>query len=118
DAPWGIFIAPDQRIPGYETFSYFHPAFFYESVLNLFLFSLLYSLLQRKRPLGSVTMLYFIGYGVIRFFMDFVRIDPMPLFAGLRFSQWISIVFIFTSVFFLLKQKTAHHWRDGRESNF
>lgn len=107
--PWGIFVSEDQRVAGYESFSYFHPVFFYESILNLLLFVVLYSQLKRKRPIGSVTIFYFVGYGVIRFFMDFVRIDPMPMFVGLRYSQWISLIFIIVSAiaYFLFRSHKA-----------
>ncbi|MEA1958749.1 MAG: prolipoprotein diacylglyceryl transferase, partial [Chloroflexota bacterium] len=35
DLPWAIYIAPANRVTGYESFEHFHPLFFYESMLNL-----------------------------------------------------------------------------------
>ena len=36
---YGIFIALEKRVKGFEEFNYFQPSFFYESFLNLILFS-------------------------------------------------------------------------------
>jgi len=35
DLPWGIYIAPQNRLLGYKAFEYFHPLFLYESIWNL-----------------------------------------------------------------------------------
>ena len=116
DLPWGIFIEPVNRVPGFESFTHFHPVFFYESVLNALLFLSLFLLIRIKRPEGFVASVYLMGYGIIRFLVDFVRIDPMPTALGLRSSQWISLAFVAAGLFFLFK-KTARQWRDGRDSN-
>jgi len=111
DAPWGIFIEPENRLSGFEGVDFYHPAFLYESLLNLILFSFLWRLARKQRAEGFFVSIYLIGYGAIRLVVDFIRIDPMPGFAGLRLSQWISIVFILAGAAFLI-QKTAHQWRD------
>jgi len=33
--PWAIYISPENRVRGYESFSYFHPLFLYESLWSL-----------------------------------------------------------------------------------
>jgi phosphatidylglycerol---prolipoprotein diacylglyceryl transferase len=89
---WSIPIATYNRVEGYEIYKYFHPAFFYESLLNLVLFFILYKLAFKnilKR--GTLTLVYFIGYGIIRFFMEFIRIDDTLLVFGMRLPQVISI---------------------------
>ncbi len=96
--PWGIYIEPHNRVPGYENVTHFHPTFFYESVLNLLLFYLLWQYAKKKRARGSVTLLYFIGYSIIRFFVDFVRIDPMLMIGFLRASQVVSIICVLGAV--------------------
>ncbi|MEK7584056.1 MAG: prolipoprotein diacylglyceryl transferase [Patescibacteria group bacterium] len=110
DAPWGIFIEPENRLSGFENVDFYHPAFFYESLLSFIFFYLLWRLARKRRADGFLVSIYLVGYGVIRFVVDFIRIDPMPAFSGLRLSQWISMVFIFAGAAFLI-QKTAHQPR-------
>lgn len=101
-APWGIFIAPPNRPPDFINFTYFHPAFLYESILDLALFVALWLLfspfirwrLRGGNNTGLLVALYFIGYGLIRFLMEFIRIDPAPLLFGLRLPQWVSLALI------------------------
>lgn len=92
--PWGIYIDEMNRVPGFEHYSYFHPTFLYESILNVCLFIMLWVLVKKLRVRGSVTVLYLLGYGIIRFVVDFIRIDPMPMIGQLRLSQIISLLFI------------------------
>ncbi|MEK7653613.1 MAG: prolipoprotein diacylglyceryl transferase [Patescibacteria group bacterium] len=109
---WGIFIAPENRPPQFFQFEYFQPAFLYESILDFILFLILFfvlvfPLLTKEgvrgrfiRP-GLATLLYLAGYSVIRFLMEFVRIDKTAVFGGLRWPQWVSLV-IFIVVLFLV----------------
>ena len=41
DLPWSIPIAFENRPIGYESFTHFHPAFLYESVINILIFAIL-----------------------------------------------------------------------------
>lgn len=92
---WGIPIDQPNRLAGLENFTYFHPTFFYEFILNLILFFVLFSFLKKGRlKTGSLTFLYFIGYGFIRFFLEFVRIDDTAMIIGLRWPQLISLILI------------------------
>ncbi|MBU1202897.1 prolipoprotein diacylglyceryl transferase [Patescibacteria group bacterium] len=102
---WGIAIARVNRVIGYEYFNYFHPAFLYEFILNLCLFFVLRYFLWKKRfKKGTVTLLYFAGYFVIRFFMEFVRIDETPVVFGMRLPQMISLwgfIFVLFFVYYI-----------------
>jgi len=101
--PWGIPINPLHRLSGYENFIYYHPIFFYEAILNLFLFIILLFLFYKKNlKEGSLTLIYLIGYSVIRFFMEFLRIELVVTIYGFRFSQIVCllIIFISTVIFF------------------
>ena len=42
--PWKIFIAPENRMVGYENVMYYHPLFLYESIGCLMLFGCLWGL--------------------------------------------------------------------------
>lgn len=76
--PWKIYIDPAHRLSGFENQSYYHPLFAYESILNL-LNMLLLLLLTRKYSdklrKGDVFNVYLIVYPVIRFSLDFLRLD-------------------------------------------
>lgn len=91
---WGIPIDLINRPSGFESFEFFHPAFLYESILNFILFLILFFLVRKDVRIGIPTLIYFLGYGLIRFFMEFIRIDPTLLVFGFRFPQAVSLVLI------------------------
>lgn len=104
NAWWGIPISPINRVAGYEEFIYFHPTFFYEAVLNIILFFILYHLaFKNTLKRGMLTLWYFVAYGLIRLFMEFVRIDDTLVFWQLRLPQVISFVLIIVSLFYIYK---------------
>jgi phosphatidylglycerol:prolipoprotein diacylglycerol transferase len=108
--PWGMYIEPQNRVAGYEAFSHFHPTFLYESVLNVLFFWLLWQYSKKNRMPGTLTAFYFIGYGAIRFIVDFARIDPMPMIGFLRASQVISVIFVLVASmlwYFLARDSVA-----------
>lgn len=84
DLPWGIFIEEKYRLPGYENFTRFHPLFLYESVLNLGLALVLWRLYRQGVGIagkkievgqGGFFGAYLAGYGVIRFLLEFMRLE-------------------------------------------
>jgi len=108
--PWGIPISVLNRPLEYVTFQYFHPTFLYESLGSLLIFSVLYLatvwLNKRKRlNLDSyiwLTATYMILYSLIRFSLEFIRLDYAPAFLGLRFPQVISLLIIIIFIFLLI----------------
>jgi len=113
--PWGIFISPENRPWRYLDQSFFHPTFLYESLGNLIIFIILflfhYYILEKKKTnfLNSflIVSLYLILYSVLRFSLEFIRIDFAPTILGWRFPQIISFVIILLVVviFIILKKK-------------
>ncbi len=82
--PWGIYIDPRNRPPEFADAEYFHPTFFYESVLNLAnaaLLSWLALRIDRDRRLrnGDVLWIYLILYGLERFAIEILRSDSLML---------------------------------------
>ncbi len=76
--PWKIYIDPAHRLPGFENVSYYHPLFAYESLLNLAnMLLLLWLMRQYKTRLrrGDIFNVYLIVYPLIRFSLDFLRLD-------------------------------------------
>ena len=76
--PWKIYIDPAHRLPGFQDISYYHPLFGYESLLNLANMLLLLWLTRRKSESlkkGDLFNVYLIAYPLIRFSLDFLRLD-------------------------------------------
>lgn len=105
--PWGIFIPLSKRPLIYMQNEFFHPLFAYEAILNLINFAILWLIAKNtsknmvKNP-GSMTAIYIINYALIRFFMEFLRLDYNPTFAGLRVVQWVCIL-AFTIAIIMMK---------------
>ncbi|HRH32962.1 MAG TPA: prolipoprotein diacylglyceryl transferase [bacterium] len=92
--PWGIPINFLNRPEGYKAFTYFHPTFLYESIANLILAIILYICIRQKKSAGIIVGIYMVGYGIIRFALEFIKIDPTPEMVGLRLPQLVSIILI------------------------
>jgi len=100
--PWGIPINIINRPEIYINNVYFHPTFLYESLGCLIIGSILLSLnyraikknkLNQKFFIWSIS-LYLILYSLLRFFLEFIRLDPAPELFGLRWPQIISLIII------------------------
>lgn len=106
DLPWGIFIVPENRLSGYEAFEYYHPLFAYEIILNLANFYVLLRL-SKRLPSGGLFLLYLFNYGVIRFLLEFLRLDA-ALISGWNVNQlFMAGMVIITSVFLYARNKPA-----------
>jgi len=105
--PWGIPIDLYRRPLDYINSVYFHPTFLYESILNFLLFTLLlsihYFIIKKGKFNHYFTIsIYFFGYSIIRFLLEFVRIDPTPEFYGLKIPQIASLFIIVGTIIFLI----------------
>lgn len=103
----GIPIEYKNRVVGFEQFTHFQPTFFYESFLNLLSFFGLVFLINKKVKTGLVTLWYLANYSLIRFFLEFVRIDPSPSLGSWRLPQVVSALVLFTvilCIFFVYKR--------------
>lgn len=92
--PWGLFVPEDFRPVGFENFAYFHPFPIYEQVLNLFLLLTLYFLEKkvfRGVLRGGVFGSYLLGYGFIRFFLEWQRLDHNIVFGFVPFNTLTSL---------------------------
>lgn len=95
---WGIPVDLENRLQGFENYEFFHPAFLYESILDFILFLILFFLAKKGARTGIPTLVYFLGYGLIRFFLEFIRIDPTLLVFGFRLPQIVSLILIISSL--------------------
>jgi len=108
--PWGIPIDIANRPAEFLNFQYFHPCFFYESILNLFIFVFLFLLLksQIKKTVpcsGMVFSWYLILYALVRFSLEFLRTDHEPMLLGLRLGQVFAVLAIVFGIGMLLRGK-------------
>jgi prolipoprotein diacylglyceryl transferase len=89
--PWGLEIDPERRPARYADQATFHPAFLYEGLWNLGLAAWLVWLDRRHRVRpGQILPLWVAGYGVGRFLVESVRIDPASLVWGIRVNHWVA----------------------------
>jgi phosphatidylglycerol:prolipoprotein diacylglycerol transferase len=100
--PWGIPIAIISRPEGYEAYSYFHPTFLYESLGNLAIFIILANISNNKFKTGTILGFYAIFYGILRFLLEFIKIDQTPLALGLRWPQIASLALIAVGTLILI----------------
>jgi prolipoprotein diacylglyceryl transferase len=94
--PWALEVSDDTAMKaGYPPGTTFHPTFLYESLWNLALCGLLLWVDRRfrLRP-GNLMAVYLIGYGVGRFWIEGMRIDPASEVGGLRWNQWVALAMI------------------------
>lgn len=109
-APWGIPISTINKIPEYLNSDFFHPTFIYESIGNLIIFSILFLvhlwIVKNKKQDNFYYIIcvlsYLSLYSILRFSLEFIRIDTAPSLLGLRFPQVISIVILVISALFFV----------------
>ena len=86
DAPWGVvFGGAAGNLPR-------HPSQLYEALLEgVLLFCILYALSRRvpPRPRGTFIGLFLVFYGVIRFFIEFVRQPDAQI--GYLYGDWLTM---------------------------
>ena len=102
--PWGLKIDAEHMPDGYAPGTLFHPTFLYEALWNLALAVLLVVVGRRMmtaRP-GRLMALYVGGYGVGRFWVEGLRIDPAKSGGGLRLNQWMAIAMMVGCLLYLL----------------
>jgi phosphatidylglycerol:prolipoprotein diacylglycerol transferase len=103
--PWGIYIRPENRLPGFEHFTHFHPLFLYESLgcwLIFFILMTVYRLPFTRKKVGTTFFLYLFLYSLLRFSLEFLRIGGWG-WGILTIAQWISLGLAVISGRFFLK---------------
>ena len=84
DLPWGIMV------DGIKV----HPTFLYESLLDFFIFIVLYFFVSKRQKFeGQLFTLYLIIYGCGRFFIEAMRTDSL-YFGPFRVSQILSLILV------------------------
>ena len=92
--PYAVFI---------QSLGEWHQAtFFYESSLNAVLLVLALVIGRRGAKDGTLLAVYFIGYGMIRAFVEGLRADSLYLFGSIRVSQALSAALVIAGVLLLI----------------
>jgi len=92
--PWKLYIDPQHRLPTFASVEYYHPLFAYESILNLINMALLMWVTRTyegRSKKGDIMLLYLIVYPVVRFSLDFLRLDA-SLVGGININQTVMAV--------------------------
>lgn len=113
--PWGIYINPENRIDPFLFNTHFHPLFAYEALLMLGVFLAMRWLFKNKKTKlgeGKLTIFYLFSYVVIRFLLDFLRVQKQMTSWGLGKNQivllWLWLggwIFYFFWHYFLRQKK-------------
>lgn len=98
------------QFPGYDGFR--HPTQLYESMKNFFLFGIIIALnygknhLFRKNVPGLITAIFIVGYGSLRFFIEFLK-EGIIVFLGLNLGQILSFFTVLFGIYlFIILRKT------------
>lgn len=107
--PWAITIDPPYRISGFEQVAKYHPLFLYESLLNFLAAGLLVLINRKWRKklfAGDLFLLYLVLYPTIRFFLEFMRLDPSPV-NGININQTSMLVVLIIAALLLVLRHTV-----------
>ena len=101
-----LFIPIYDRPFGYIQYSYFHPTFLYESILDILIFILLFFIIRKaaKEKTGIVFFSYLILYSIIRIIVEQIRIDSIFNVFGIPIAQIMSVSIIILATGLLLKR--------------
>jgi len=71
-----------------------HAVQLYEAALNFLLFVTLLTIYKRRRSAGQVFAIYCIAYGLIRFFIEFLRGDERAMWGTITTAQGVSLALL------------------------
>lgn len=89
DAPWALEIPIHLRPAGFTQYETFHPTFLYEALWCFLIGALL---LKFRGGAGQNFSLYVMSYCIGRFCVEYLRIDPAHMIAGLRINNWVALI--------------------------
>jgi phosphatidylglycerol:prolipoprotein diacylglycerol transferase len=110
--PWAIQINPENRLPGYEDRTTYHPLFLYESLWNFGIVILLLWLGRKYDDRlfnGDLFLIYLITYPLGRFLLEFLRLDPSQV-GGININQTVMLFVALMAAGVLIWR----HWKSGK----
>ena len=105
--PWALKVSSSvAEKAGYAASTTFHPTFLYESVGCVVLAWLLIRIERRLSPARErLFAWYVVGYTVLRFGVEGLRIDTAHHVGGLRLNQWVAVGVCAVAVLFLVNDR-------------
>ena len=85
-----LYIETAKRPSEYSNYEYFHPAFLYESILDLIIFIILLCFFDKNKPQKTLFS-YLILYSSVRIVVELIRIDSVLNFNSVPVAIIISI---------------------------
>ncbi|MDZ4768821.1 MAG: prolipoprotein diacylglyceryl transferase [Chloroflexota bacterium] len=122
--PWGIAIdsanrvAPYNSLVNYPIETRFHPLFLYESLWSFLAFIVLLLIFTRYRDrlrFGDIFLLFVMQYSVIRFLLEFIRVE-VTLVGGVNWSQVVTAVLFIVALVIFVARRRAPTVAEARES--
>lgn len=104
---WKMFVPESFRPVHFFNFNYFHPWFLYEILGNCLIFFLLVKL-EKKQSHISLFWVYLLCYNLLRFSLEFLRIDSIYL-ATLRLNTITTFSLVFLAIFVLGLKKVLEN---------
>jgi prolipoprotein diacylglyceryltransferase len=84
---WAVRISPEHRVPGYENYATFQPAFLYQSLWDVALgFALIWAAGRFALSGERTFMLCAAGYAAGGFWVESMRVGPLPHALGMRYG--------------------------------
>lgn len=104
DLPWKLYIAPQYRPIPYQGCEYFHPAFLYESLLDLIIFFILICIIKSNKANkeGNLLLIYLILYSIARIVVEKFRIDSVLYINGIPIAIIVSVIILFIAGILLI----------------
>lgn len=81
-----------------------HPTFLYESVCNIIIFLILYSIRNKRKYKGQLVYMYLVLYGLVRAIIESLRTDSLMV-GNFKVSQLVAIVLFFAFGIILIYEK-------------
>ena len=102
--PWKLYIAPQYRQVPYQEVDFYHPAFLYESILDLLIFGILlyFTRTKKLKKDGNIALAYLILYSIARIIVEYIRIDCVRYLYGISVAIVVSVGIIILSIILLI----------------
>ena len=119
DLPWKLYIDPSHRHPAFASVEYYHPLFAYEALfnlLNLFLLMWVTRKYEGRSKKGDILLIYLIFYPVVRFSLEFLRLDP-AMVGSININQtFMAVIAISAAVTLVWRHRTRSVPTDKTDS--
>ena len=84
-----------------------HPTFLYESIGDFLIFLFLINYRKKNPKKGIQTAIYFIAYGILRFFVEGLRTDSLMI-GPIRMAQLTSVIYLIVGIYLFVKYKNIN----------